>query len=389
MSLFGMSRTATVMCIFFVQSVIQGAWFPRIADIQLGLGLTEGALGLALVGAPVGALLTFPLSAPIVERFGTRNTLLVSLPCFALSLAAATLAVDALSLFWLAALTGVGHGITQIAMNVEADRLEAASGRRVMNRCHAMWSLGILTSSLIGTLLRGLGVPPAPHLFAMVPFAVLAIWVVAGRMDAAPPRPHAGPLKRRLFAMPTLPILALIGFSLCAVLVEGGAYGWSVIYLRDNFLIPVWVETLTLPAFLTAMMAARLVSDRLVEQHGPAKVAFWLSAVVFVGLLPVAWAGSLHLALLGFAFMGFGVAAAFPLAISAAARLGDRPASDNLVAFTMLQRILFLVTPPLVGIIATQNGLAFAFACMLPFPLLSMLLARYLEPRERLAPSAR
>ncbi len=369
------------MLVFFIQSVTQGGWFPRIGDIQLQLGLTEAELAFALIGMPIGALLTFPFAAPIVERFGTRLTLMVSLPFFALSMALSTLATNALLLFLPAICTGIGHGITQIAMNVEADRVEVATGRRVMNRCHAMWSLGILTASLIGTAVRGVGIAPAPHLFAVVPFTIIAIVLVAGRMDAAPRRAHEGSEKRKFFAMPTLPIYLLIGFALSSVLLEGGAYTWSTIYLRDNFDIPVWVETLTLPAFLTAMMIARLMSDGLVERYGPVRVAAILSAVSFAGLLPVVWAGSLPLALLGFALMGFGIAVSFPLAVSAAARLGDRPASDNMAAFTMLQRVLFLTTPPLVGLIATGHGLVVAFACMLPFPLASIWLARFLGPR--------
>jgi hypothetical protein len=95
----------------------------------------------------------------------------------------------------------------------------------------------------------------------------------------------------------------------------------------------------------------------------------------------VVWAGSLPLALVGFALMGFGISVSFPLAVSAAARIGDRAASDNMAAFTMLQRILFLTTPPLVGLIATGHGLVVAFACMLPFPLASIWLARFLGPR--------
>jgi MFS family permease len=380
-SLFGLNRTVTIMLVFFIQSFAQGAWFPRVADIQLQLGLSEVELALALMAMPIGALLTFPFAAPIVERFGTRLTLMLSLPLFSLSMAVGTLSTSAATLFLPTLFVGIGHGITQIAMNVEADRVEAATGRRVMNRCHAMWSLGILSASVLGTLVRGIGIAPAPHLIAMVPFTIVAILLVAGRMDAAPPRPHAGPQVRKFWAMPTVPIFLLISFTLAAVLIEGAAYTWSVIYLRDTFDIPVWMETLTLPAFLTAMMIARLMSDGLVERYGPVRVASTLAAVSFAGLVLVVFGNGLIPALIGFAFMGFGVSVSFPLAISASARLGDRPASDNLAAFTVLQRFLFLVTPTIIGFIATGYGLTTAFACMLPFAFAAIFLARFLGPR--------
>ena len=159
------------------------------------------------------------------------------------------------------------------------------------------------------------------------------------------------------------------------MLIEGAAYTWSVIFLRDSFDIPLWMETLTLPSFLTAMMVARLISDGLVERYGPVRVASTLAAVSFIGLAFVVFGNALVPVLIGFALMGFGVSVSFPLAISAAARLGDRPASDNLAAFTVLQRFLFLVTPTIVGLIATSYDLRTAFACMLPFALASIFLA--------------
>ncbi|MNY75689.1 hypothetical protein D3C86_2150430 [compost metagenome] len=69
-----------------------------------------------------------------------------------------------LALFVLLALNGVGFSLTNIAMNVEADRVEAATGARVMNTCHGAWSVGFLLTSLLGATLRGLDVSPAIHL---------------------------------------------------------------------------------------------------------------------------------------------------------------------------------------------------------------------------------
>lgn len=39
---------------FFIYSFGLGTLFPRIGDIQIAMGLGEGALGLALVGLPFG-----------------------------------------------------------------------------------------------------------------------------------------------------------------------------------------------------------------------------------------------------------------------------------------------------------------------------------------------
>jgi MFS family permease len=173
-----------------------------------------------------------------------------------------------------------------------------------------------------------------------------------------------------------------------SVLLENGAMSWSVIYFRDMFDAPEWLESLSLPAFLLAVALGRMFSDRWVDRYGAARVASVLSIVAMVGLLPIAWAGSLPLAFLGFVVVGIGVSVAYPLSISGAARIADRPASENVAAFSVLQRTLVLAAPAITGFVAAGWGIAGAFAAMLPLPLIAILCARYLEPKPVAAAKA-
>lgn len=163
---------------------------------------------------------------------------------------------------------------------------------------------------------------------------------------------------------------------------ENGAMTWSVIYFRDAFDAPQWLETLSLPLYMLALSAGRLLADGWVERWGARRVVTVLSVVALIGLLPVAWGGSLPAAILGFMLIGFGMSCQYPLAISGAARIGDRPASENVAAFSVFQRALAMGVPGVIGIAAGQWGIvaAFAFMLPLPLPLLSIAFARYLEP---------
>ena len=67
--------------------------------------------------------------------------------------------------------------------------------------------------------------------------------------------------------------------------------------------------------------------------------------VVFAALHPAA-------SLLGFALMGVGTSAIFPLAMSAAAQRHDRPAAINVAALSQLSFMAFLLAPPLLGFVA-------------------------------------
>lgn len=371
-----------IVFVFLCHALAQGGMFSRIPDLQRALGLSEAQLGLALLGQPAGAILTFLVASALVERLGTRLVILTSIPALAVALVFVALA-PSLVLMWLGlALWGGVFALSNIAINVEADRVEHALGRRLMNTCHGVWSVGLLTSSLIGTAMRGANVPPALHFAIMAGLVIGILAVVALPMRAASPRAHAaGSSNGVRIALPTAATLLLVGYAFGSALLEGGLRNWSVIFMRDSFTAPEWVDTLTLPAFMTAQSIGRLLADRGVTRWGPVRLARGLGITALIGLLLVIFSPNLVVALVGFALIGAGVCVSFPLSTSAAARLGDRPASQNVAALTMSQQILLLGTPAVLGWIATVASIRVTYAVMLPPLLLALYLARYLAPR--------
>ena len=370
-----------IAAVFFCHAASQGGMFTRIPDLQVALHLSNAELGLALLGQPAGAILSFLFASRLVERFGTRLSILVSVPAMAFALLSVALAPNLIGMAIGLALFGSVFALSNIAINVEADRVEAATGRRLMNTCHGIWSVGLLLSSLLGVAMRGLGVPPALH-FAAVAVPVLAgILIVVLPMIMAPARPHAGTTRRRGFAVPTVMVLFLLGYSVASSFAEGGLRNWSVIFMRDNFAAPDWVDTLTLPIFMAAQAIGRLSGDAAVTRWGPVRLARALVVTAIVGLVLIVVSPSLPLAMAGFALLGAGVCVSFPLSTSAAARLTDRPSSENVAALTMSQQILLLGAPALLGLVADSFSIRAAFAIMIPPLLLAFYLARYLGDR--------
>lgn len=371
-----------IVIVFFLHALAQGGMFSRIPDMQLALGLNEAELGIALLGQPAGAIVTFLFASLVVEKLGTRAVILTTIPLLALVLVGIALAPNLL-LMWLGFVVfGAVFALSNISINVEADRVEAATGRRLMNTCHGIWSVGLLTASLIGTAMRGANVSPALH-FAIVLMPVLiGMALFAWPMQAAPERPHTLTTKGFRIALPTTMTLLLVGYAIASSLLEGGLRNWSVIFMRDSFVAPDWVDTLTLPAFMTAQSIGRLLGDRGVSRWGPVRLARALTLTALVGLLLVVFSPNLIVALIGFTLIGFGVCVSFPLSTSAAARLGDRPASENVAALTMSQQMLLLFAPALMGWIATVASIRVTFAVLLPPLLLAFYLARYLAPRK-------
>ncbi|WP_196258927.1 MFS transporter [Pelagibacterium limicola] len=369
-----------IMAVFFLQAFASGGIYARIPDIQAALGIGEATLGLALLGQPLGALTIFIFSGMLVEKLGTRFLLACSIPGLSIALGLMSLAPNA----WLLGLAFYGFGasfaIANVSMNVEADRIEASTSARIMNRCHGLWSLGFLGTALLSTAVRGAGISQQVHLLALVPLVLLVSVPLFVAMRPAPPRGHSGAEKRPRFALPTFGTVCLVGFGLAGVLIEVMTRNWSVIFMRDSFETLEWVETLTLPAFLITMTAGRMLADGWTSRFGPIRTARILTLVSLVGLLMVVLPLGLVMAIAGFALLGLGVCTSFPLMLSAAARLGDRPAAENVAAVTMTMTFINLGTPVLIGLVAEALGIRVSFAMILPFLLLALVTARYLEP---------
>lgn len=342
--------------------------------------MTEATLGLALTVASLGGLLSNLAAGRIVRAVGVKPILVFGIPALAALSAMAAFAPSLPTLFLVLLLMGISFSLSNVAMNVEADRVEAETGRRVMNRCHGIWSAGMLAASIAGVGARGWSVPAGWHLLAVVPpvlllAAVLIFWMVpcSARESDRAARPG--------FALPSRRTVLLMLFGLSGGISQVGTQNFSVIFMRDTFSAPDWVDTLTLPAFLIAMTAGRMFADNWIEKYGPVTVAFGLSLLSLVGATLVVGSAGVAMALSGFALMGAGTSVLFPLMVSAAARLGARPAAESVSAVIFLTGVSMLAAPAIMGWIADSAGLRAAFAALIPPIIVTLLLCRQLTAR--------
>lgn len=364
-----------------MQSLCIGGFFSRLAEIQIGMHASPAELGVGLLGFDIGAFLTFPFASQLITRIGTRNAMLYGMPLFALAIALASIVPNVPAFFIVSMTIAATFTTTAIAMNVEADRVEFATGRRIMNSCHGMWSLGFFASSIIGTAIVAANISPAWHLFGAVPVETAAALLFLGSLRESPARPHSSDKPPARFVIPTAATLSIIAFAVGSIWLEAAGRTWSVIYLRDVFLTPNWLATIALPVYVGAQVVGRLLADGWIERFGPVRVAAVLSAVSFVGVALLVFGPNLWFAIVGFVLVGVGVATAFPQAVSAAARLGDRPASENVAAIQMMNSFVLFLAPPVMGFTATQWGLRTSFALILPLLLLAVVLSRNLAER--------
>ncbi|HQZ12342.1 MAG TPA: MFS transporter [Devosia sp.] len=367
--------------VFFIFSMTMGTLLSRLPDLQLRLGLSEGQLGLLLLTMSLGALFGLTFSSPLIAKLGARTTAFVTV--FGASLMYALIpwvpsAVLVAPLFFVA---GLFAGALEINVNLETDRHEAKLGFRIMNRAHGMWSLGFFVTMFIASTVRQAGISVEAHTFGALVMAALAGWFVFRGIENAPARPDAHEGKPPLIAFPTLGLAALCLIGAAPLLVEGAGIDWSAIYMRDVFGAEPFVATSAVTLFSLFMAVARLSSDPIVDRFGPRTVVATMLVLAVAGLICVAIAPNHFVALAGFALMGVGCSAVYPLAVSAAAQRTDRPASINVAALGQLTFVVFFVGPPLLGFVAQAIGIRNSYWAVVPLVIAALLVVKALPPK--------
>jgi MFS family permease len=207
-----------------------------------------------------------------------------------------------------------------------------------------------------------------------------------GGYEPAPSRFAGNDATAPRLARPTLPILVLVAVTLSAMLMEGASIDWSAIYMRTVFDAGPFVAGFTVALFAFSQASTRFFADSFVERHSPSGVARVLLATMAVGVLLVFFSPAPLVSMLGFALLGIGSSAIFPLAISAAAQRTDRSAAINVAALSQISFVAFLLGPPLLGFVSDHWGIRSAFGIGIPFIILSLLTAGSLG--RKAAPSS-
>ena len=378
-----MAPRRRVFAAFFLYAFSFGGFFPRLAELQRSIGITEGELGIGLIGVACGTLLSLTFAGPLIERVGHRVTLLALMLVLPVFYALAAHANGTVALFLCLLPAGLCVGAIELVVNLEADRVEHRSGRRMMNRSHAFWSFGFFGAGLLGAMAARLGISPQWHLASVVPLSAVLTVLLLGGIEAAPHRTGANDQPAHHVARPTLAIAALVLFSLSGLVLEGAGIDWSAIYMRDVFDAVPFLSGLAVATGALAQGATRYVADRFVERHSPLAIARTLLGVLGLGTLMVTFAPASAAALLGFALMGVGTSVIFPLAMSAAAQRTDRPAATNVAALAQTSFVSFLLAPPLLGFVAEHLSIRWTFGLGLPLVALSLAMSPILRAAPR------
>jgi len=363
-----------VLAVFFLNGLMLANWVVRIPAVRESLSLSEGTLGLALLGVAVGALLSMPLVGGLAVRFGSRPVVVATALLLALAVGLPALAPSLPALVAALLLLGAANGALDVSMNAQAVAVEERYGRPIMSSFHAAFSFGGLAGAILGGLVASLGVGAAPHLLGVAVLAVaFALVACRGLLPAGADRGGEG--GGPAFALPTKAVAGLGVISFCVLVGEGAMADWSAIYLDDTLGTGPALAAFGYAAFSLTMAIGRLFGDRLTERFGPVTLVRACGAISTLGLGAGLAVGHPIAALVGFACAGAGFSIVFPLALSAAGRVGTMAPGPALAAVATAGYFGFLVGPPTIGFAAELLSLGGALYLVVILSAATVLLA--------------
>ena len=356
---------------FFLYAFSLGTLFPRLGDLQNQMDIDKATLGFALIGLPLGVQITLLFADRIVRRFNFRLILMLGIPLLSISQCFAALSQGPFMFAGILILGGVSIAVIEVAVNLEADRVEAQSGQRIMNRSHAYWSFGFFGAGIAGAGFSQLGTSPFVHFALVTVFGSTLTILLFVKYNAAKPRRQSVVVKNKSFVWPSKGIFLLVFFSLSAMLVEGASIDWSVIFMRDIFNTVPIVSGLALALAAIAQGFIRYFADQFVDKYGPERVSLYSLIAMVLGVGCVVFSFDPMIALLGFLLMGGGSAVIFPLAMSAAAQRTDKTPEENVASLAQFVFVIFLLAPPILGFVGEHAGLRWSFALCFPLLIIS------------------
>ena len=366
---------------FFIYAFSLGAMFPRLDDIQTSLKIDKAELGLLLLCIPLGLQVTLLFADRLVRAISLKNVICLGIPSICFTQFAAV-AVNQIAFFaFFLIICGAFVAVVEVAINLEADRVEHALGSRIMNRSHAFWSIGFFSAAVVGALFSQFKVMLEIHFLLVCGIAFLISKIIFEDYIVASPR-HTNVTKIKKFSLPTGPIFVMVLFTMSAMLVEGASIDWSVIFMREIHSASPFISGFSLAMAAFSQALVRFFGDNLLNKFGPILISVASLFFMFLGIFLVVLSNSSTLAILGFLFLGAGSAVIFPMAISIAASRSDRPAETNVASLTQFAFGMFLLGPPILGFVGEAYSLRWSFSLCIPLLILSCLMLLIMIKKE-------
>jgi MFS family permease len=348
-----------VFTMFMVNGAMVANWVSRIPQVQADLELSEGQLGIVLLGLAAGVLTALSLAGGLVNRHGSRRVTFTASVFLCALLPFLGLMPNAIMLWVNLFLFGMSISLMDIAMNAQAVEVEQLAGQPLMSAFHGSYSIGGFIGAAIGAAMASLDFTPFAH-FMIASTLFLALSAGAARYLLVV-EPTAGETAHNaVFQLPPRLLWPLGAVAFAGAIGEGAMADWSGVYLSTIVKTDAGVAALGFAIFSILMTVGRLSGDRLTEKYTAAPLVRFGGGIAAAGILLAIMVPEVPTTLLGFAAVGLGVSIVMPLAFSAAGNVASIPASSGIAGVATIGYAGFLAGPPVIGVIAEYTSLRMA-----------------------------
>lgn len=375
-----------VSLLFLTNAVVYASVVPRFPQFKVDLALSNTALGLAIAASPLGALAAGMFATRVVAGLGSARAGVSASVVMSLNLLCIGFAQTG---WWLALglfVAGFSDSIGDVANNMHGLRVQRRYGRSIINGFHGVWSVGAVAGGALGAVASGLTISTATQfVFTALFFSIVSLG--CARLHLAEPArvhrtagQHGRPERRPRIPGPTLRTLIVLGaLAALAGVVEDSGASWGAVYLSGTFGAGPGVSGLVFVSMAVSMSVSRLVGDRFVNHYGERTVAAAGAALAVVAMSVALVLPTPTTTIIGFGLAGLGTGTLIPAAMHAGDDLTGLPHGAALTVVSLVSRVGFLLSPPVVGLIADTTSLRLGLAVVPLASLAALLCCRVLR----------
>jgi MFS family permease len=354
---------AATLAAFVSHGLLFASWTAHIPQVKDHLGLSDGALGFALLGAPLGSVTAMLVVARLLPRLGSKRMVQISLAGYCLAGPLVGLAGSFGALFAALYAWGAFQGALDVSMNTQAVTVERAAGRPLMSGFHGSWSIGAFAGAGIGALGVAAGISLTTQLLLLAVPVLAVTGPLSLRMLADPATSGGQPAGRATVRL-SGPVLILGSIAFASMLCEGASADWASVYLRGSIGVGAAAAGLGYTAFSLAMVVVRLSGNRLLARFRARQLLPVLAAIATAGFTAGLVGGDSVTVIAGFACLGLGLALVVPTVNSAAGRLPGLSQGTAIAMVSACGWAGFVFGPPIIGELASASSLTVALGVL-------------------------
>ena len=377
---------AAVFALFASFGIVLSTWAVHLPALKQSVGMSNAVTGTVLLILGIGSLAGMQISGVAISRWGTERVAVMAGVALAVSimvpLAATTIGQAAVGAFVL----GASAGCADVGMNAAAVDVERDYGRPIMAAFHAVFSIGTVIGSLLGSAGFALQLTTLTTTSTIASICLVTVgaaftgfrgYRARRELDSEEIPALPAQVDRRL----RLRVLLLGMLAFLLLLSEGSAMDWSSLHAREHLGASAPSAALAIGSFVVAMTVARFAADRVVQAVGPVWVLRGGAILAAAGILAVIMAPNLPVALAGWALLGLGLAGGLPQVLTAAGNLGGGSAR-TLSRVVGVGYVAILGGPALIGWLVELVSWQGAFLVPLCSVVICAAAARLVAPKH-------